>query len=179
MRMRMALGVTLAIVLAGCASVVPGELQRVADRSLTLAEVRNRPGRYVDRTVVLGGEVLHVTPKQGQTEVEVLERPLGGQDRPRVTDESGGRFLLLMEGFLDPAVYRAGREITVVGQVQGLTERPIGEVTYTFPILRGRYLYLWPERQQVVYQPLWPDPFWSDHWWFWHHHRFGRSRFHH
>jgi len=179
MERRLALGLAVSLVLLGCASVVPGDFQAGADRGLTLAEIWARPEASRGRTVILGGEILQVTPKPSETEVEVLERPLGRQDRPEQTDASQGRFLVVMDGFLDPAVYRAGREVTVVGEVEGVTARPIGEVMYTFPLLRGRYLHLWPLRRHVVTDPGWPHAFWSDHGWFWHRHRSGLVGFRH
>jgi len=177
---RSALGVTLSLALMGCASVVPEDFRAGADRTLTLTDIWARPEASRGRTMILGGEILQVTPKPSGTEVEVLERPLGTQDRPERTDASQGRFLVMMDHFLDPAVYRAGREVTVVGDVEGVTARPIGEVTYTFPVLRGRYLYLWPMRVPIVYyEPAWPYPYWGDRWWFWHRYWFGLLRFDH
>jgi len=176
---RSALGVTLSLALVGCASVIPHDFQAGADRTLTLTDIWARPEASRGRTMVLGGEILQVTPKPSATEVEVLERPLGRQDRPEETDESRGRFIVVMDGFLDPAIYGPGREVTVVGDVEGVTPRPIGEVTYTFPLLRGRYLHLWPKRQRVAYGPVWYESFWSDRWWFWHRYRFGLLRFRH
>lgn len=167
----------LSLVLMGCASVVPKDLQGAADRALTLSEIRQRPQQSLGRTVILGGEILQVTPKAEQTEVEVLERPLGSRDRPQQTDESRGRFVVMMDGFFDPAVYRIGREVTIVGEVRGVITRAIGEVMYTFPVLQGGYLYLWPQR--VVYGPIWPDPFWADNWWFRHRHGFSWYRLRH
>lgn len=164
----------LSLVLMGCASVVPKDLQAAADRALTLSEIRQRPQQSLGRTVILGGEILQVTPEAEQTEVEVLERPLGSRDRPQQTDESRGRFVVMMDGFLDPAIYRVGRGVTIVGEVRGVITRPIGEVMYTLPVLQGGYLYLWPER--VVYEPFWSHPFWADDWWFRHRHRFTRYR---
>lgn len=174
---RVSLVSMLSVVLMGCASVVPKDLQAGADRALTLPEIRQRPQQFLGRTLILGGEILQVTPKAEQTEVEVLERPLGSRDRPRQTDESQGRFVVVMDGFLDPAVYRVGREVTIVGEVRGVITRPIGEVMYTFPVLQGGYLYLWPER--VVYEPIRSDPFWADDWWFRHRHGFSWYRLRH
>jgi len=172
-----ALGVTLSLALVGCASVVPEDFRAEADRTLTLTDIWARPEASRGRTMILGGEILQVTPKPSGTEVQVLERPLGRQDRPEETDESRGRFIVVMDGFLDPAIYGPGREVTVVGDVEGVTPRPIGEVTYTFPLLRGRYIHLWPKRQRVAYGPVWYDSFWPDRWWYWDRYRFGLLRF--
>lgn len=174
---RFALGVTLPLTLVGCASVIPDDFQAGADRTLTLTDAWTRPEASRGRTMVLGGEILQVTPKPSGTEVEVLERPLGRQDRPEETDKSRGRFIVVMDGFLDPAIYGPGREVTVVGDVEGVTARPIGEVTYTFPLLRGRYLHLWPKRQRAAYSPVWHDSLWADRWWY--RHRFGLFRYRH
>ena len=49
--------------------------------------------------MVLGGVILATTPKVGQTEIEVLSRPLGEADAPRRTDQSDGRFLVVTPDF--------------------------------------------------------------------------------
>lgn len=47
-------------------------------------------------------------------------------------------------GFLDPFVYSVGRQVTVAGILAGKEVHPLGEISYTYPIVTSRELYLWP-----------------------------------
>jgi outer membrane lipoprotein len=59
--------------------------------------------------------------------------------------------------FLDPAVYAAGRRMTVIGTVTGEEERKIAELPYRYPVVAADAIKLWP-REVVVpaYPPPWP-----------------------
>ena len=46
---------------------------------------------------------------------------------------SGGRFLAVVPGFLDPVDYRQGQAITVSGSIDGIDVRPLGETAYDYP----------------------------------------------
>ena len=112
--MRRAVILMLALVwLSGCGSVFPDAMLRGVDRSLTLGVLRGDPERYRQARVVLAGEIIANRPTTGPTEIEVLSRPLGEGDRPRPTDQSDGRFLVVAPDFLDPAVFAPGRRISV------------------------------------------------------------------
>jgi len=54
--------------------------------------------------------------------------------------------LLMVEadGFLDPAIYHAGRQIAVAGMVTGKETRKLGQINDTYPVLVSKELYLWP-----------------------------------
>jgi outer membrane lipoprotein len=140
------LGLAAALLLmVGCASVVPGELRKEVDRSISFEELRINPDAYVGRTVLLGGEVVDTKNLPDQTELEVLELPLDASDAPIDADESGGRFLVSYSGYLDPAVYSGGRYVTVVGEVLGAESLKIGGAEHQAPVLSGRFLHLWPK----------------------------------
>ena len=53
------------------------------------------------------------------TLLEVLQKPLDATDRPLDTDRTEGRFMALYEGYLDPAVYSKGRQVTLAERVLG------------------------------------------------------------
>lgn len=148
-----------AVLAAGCAGVIPEAARQGVDPSFTFAELRANPDAARGRRVVFGGEILQVTPRAQETEIEVLHYPLGADDFPRRSAPSGGRFLVRWTGFLDPATYPAGRLVTVAGTVEGAAERPVGEVQYRYPVIRADYLYLWP-RYEVIY----PPPYYYDPW---------------
>jgi outer membrane lipoprotein len=176
----------LAVVAAGCASVVPSELAPVVNRSISGADLVRDPERYRGATVVVGGEILHVQNNPADTELEVLERPLTFEE-PMLNEPSAGRFLVRAGGFLDPAVHEVGRRVTVVGTVAGAVVRKIGAADYRYPVLDNRRLKLWPfdaPWRGYGYPPYWHDPFWGPFWfydpvwspyWYWYRARpFGR-----
>lgn len=152
------------LLLAGCASIVPEELEGTVNRSVTGAGLIRDPEGYRGQTVVVGGAILLVHNRAGESEIEVLERPLE-REEPLITDRSAGRFLIRSTEFLDPVVYEVGRRVTVVGTVAGVVERRIDDVTYRYPVVESRRLELWPLATGVSraypYPPWWYDPFWG------------------
>ncbi|HEY7677553.1 MAG TPA: Slp family lipoprotein [Candidatus Methylomirabilis sp.] len=144
-----------ALIAAGCAGVIPQGLRDSVDRGVSFADLRANPETYNGRRVALAGEILKTSPLGQVSEVEVLQYPLRYDDAPDLSAPAGGRLLVRHAGFLDPAVYAAGRRITVVGTVQGSVERPVGEVPYRYPVIGVEFVHLWP-RYDVVYGP---DPF--------------------
>jgi outer membrane lipoprotein len=130
---------------AGCASApFPESAMRSVNRAVTVAELRQNPGGYLGRRVIVGGDIISTQPRAGETEVELLTHPLGSGDEPRRTDQSDGRVLIRTKQFLDPAVYARDRRLTVVGPVTGAEERRIGELPYLYPLIEGEYVKLWP-----------------------------------
>jgi outer membrane lipoprotein len=144
-----------ALLLSGCAGVIPQGLRESVDKSVGFADLSANPEAYNGRRVALGGEILKTSPLGQVSEMEVLQYPLRYDDAPDPLAPPGGRFLVRHAGFLDPAIYAAGRRITVVGTVQGSVERPVGEAPYRYPVIGVEFVHLWP-RYDVAYGP---DPF--------------------
>jgi outer membrane lipoprotein len=168
--------VLLGFLLAGCVAAFPESALRSVDQSLTLAELRRAPAAHLNVRVMLGGEVLATRPRVGETEIEVLGRRLGASGAPQVSDQSEGRFLVRSREFLDPAVFAAGRRITVLGTVTGTEERQIGDLPYRYPVIAAEQIRLWarevvtpsPYYHPYYYPPQYSWPFW------WRYDRFGR-----
>src|SRR5712691_2384772 len=129
------LGLALAVLLGGCATAFPTEVMRAVDTRVTAEELRSDPLAKKDDRVIVGGEILATRPRPGETEIELLARRLRRDDSPERSDRSPGRLLLRSPDFLDPAVYAAGRRITVVGTVTGAEERKVGELPYRYPTI--------------------------------------------
>jgi len=150
--------VFVAVLVTGCAtSPFPDELARSADRSLTLRELRSDVTAHLGVRVILGGDVLATTPKPGETEIEVLSRPLRAGDIPERSDSTNGRFLVRTPEFLDPAIYAPGRRLTVLGTVTGRSERRVGDLPYAYPVISAERIKLWPRDTPWVggeYPPL-------------------------
>ena len=75
---------------------------------------------------------------------EVLQKALDTTDKPLDTDRTEGRFMALCEGYLDPAVYSKGRQVTLSGRFLGTRTDMVGEITYVYPLLACLEVYLWP-----------------------------------
>lgn len=144
--MTAALLTALTVFAAGCAPVISDDVLKGADRNLTYEEVVAEPARYTGETVVFGGTVLEVENEEGLTRVYVLQQPLSWRLRPRVSDPSGGRFIAEYDGFVDPAVYGKGREITVAGVVRKFRSGIIGKMPYYYPVIEVTEDHLWSYR---------------------------------
>jgi outer membrane lipoprotein len=159
--------VMLVALLGGCAGGVPAPIAGAPPGDPPLAAVRAAPQQYAGAEVRWGGQIVGVRNETEATQIEVVERRLDADGRPRAEDRSAGRFLARVAGFLDPAIYAAGRELTVRGQLAGTVERAIDEFRYTYPLVQAEHVQLWPERPPPL--PAYPyyDPFWYDPWYPW------------
>jgi outer membrane lipoprotein len=148
--------VVAAVMAAGCASKVPPEVREPIPGSPSLGQVRESTAAHLGQTVRWGGAIVAVSNQENVTRIEVVGRSLGSEGRPRSEDATTGRFLAEIPGFLDPAVYAQGRQITVVGPLADTEVRAIGEFPYQFPVVRVRSHYLWPrERPRQAHPPPW------------------------
>jgi outer membrane lipoprotein len=127
----------------GCAPPFPKELLQKVDRTVSFAELRSDPDLRRGALVMLGGMIVDIKNTKEGTLIEVLEKPLDGGGRPLMTDQTGGRFIAQHDRFLDSAVYHAGRDITIVGEVAGRKTMRLGEVDYQYPLVTVKDLHLW------------------------------------
>jgi outer membrane lipoprotein len=121
------------------------------DEGVTLAMVRENPDQYKGKTVLFGGVIVETEVRPQETKILILDTALDRSKRPDNVDVSDGRFIALHRGYLDPAIYAAGREITVVGEVSGKEERPLGAISYRYPVVTIDRLMLWEKRGNAVY----------------------------
>lgn len=171
-RLLIIISATTAFTLAGCVTVpapLEGEYPDFQPDQAT--------DRSIGARVRWGGDVISSRPEANRTCFEVLARDLDRVYRPMPGDRTYGRFLACKDGFQDPAVFRQGREITVIGRVDEFVMQEVGEYTYQYPLLNASTVYLWPERPDVVvydYDPYWwYGPYWHPYYYYPY-----RSRFH-
>lgn len=181
---RMVLLIVVVGVGTGCVAVLSQQVRQSADRSLSLTQLRLSPQTSLNRTVILGGNLLRTWNAPEGTWLEVLQKPLDSEDRPLLTDQSEGRFMVRCDTFLDPATYAAGRSITVAGRVLGTHTDKVGESDYVYPLLSCLEIYLWPQTPSMTISPnvqLWWewDPWYVDPWYWHHYHGHFRGRYYH
>lgn len=165
---RLYMPMLVAVLLGGCATTVPEPIRTAPPAEVHVEEVRTAPQTFLGTTVRWGGHIVAVRNLRDTTLIEIVARRLDQEGRPLEEDRSSGRFLAKVAGFLDPAIYAAGRELTVRGQIEGVIEQPIGEFPYTYPLVRAERVHLWPPRPvRVPARPYYYDPFWYDPWYPW------------
>jgi outer membrane lipoprotein len=148
------LAVILALLfLAGCASVISREALKEVDQSIGFEQLLKNPEAHQGKTFLLGGDIINTENHPEKTLLVVLQRPLGFRRKPASGDVSMGRFIVIVQGFLDPAIYRAGRKMTVVGLAAGKETRSLGEIKYHYPLIERKELYIWPPESQ---EGVWP-----------------------
>ncbi|MCW5890318.1 MAG: Slp family lipoprotein [bacterium] len=143
--------VLLSLLVALACARPPAALRGDYPRTTVAEAVADAGGR---REVRWGGELVATTPTGDRTCFEVVERPLDRAARPRGTDETSGRFLACAAGFYDPALWAPGREMTVVGRLDGTQTGAVGGATYRFPRVDAEAVHLWPIRDP--YARTWP-----------------------
>ena len=138
------------------------EVRKQADRNITFSMLAANTEPYKGKIVILGGEVITTSPLENSTELEVLNKPLGVDWRPKV-EGAHGRFILFVNRFLDPAVWKQGREVTVLAKVIGEREGKIGMKPYRYPLLEALEWRLWSSSPTgyYYYDPFWDPTFWG------------------
>ena len=141
----MRLFVLLALALLGCTACTLPISQPsldLVDRELTFAALRQDPDRYLGRYLLLGGMIVGVRNTPAGSELEVVQFATDRSGRITATDNSGGRFLVQVATFSEPAVYQ-GRLVSLVGQVAGQVQAPLDEIDSLSPLLTAHELHLW------------------------------------
>ena len=135
----------LAALLAACASG-PKFDDRGASKDLTPQQAAAAIDAARGKRVIWGGVVLATNNLKDSTQIEVLGYPLDRSYRPDDTAAPTARFLVVKPGYVETADYVAGRLISISGEVEGTRVGQIGEVSYTYPIVRPDNIYLWPRQ---------------------------------
>ena len=152
------------LLLSGC-STVPKELAyEPADQLVayqpTLQGMEGKPARW-------SGVISAVHNKADQSVIEVVYLPLKSNGVPEQTEQSPGRFLAIMQGFVDPTLYAKGRSLTVLGTLDKPVDSQIGEHKYRFSVLKVTGSKLWPPVKEVEIRymdPYFYDPFYDPFW---------------
>ena len=159
------------LLLSACTSI-PAEIRSAPPGDLRLEMVRQQPDSHLGERVRWGGQIVSVENGERETWVVMVARPLGFAGRPEDTDRSPGRFLARFDGFLDPATYKAERELTVSGRLESPQTRSVGAYPYLYPVVRVEQSLLWeplpdypPGYWRSPYYDPWYYPWRDPYWW--------------
>lgn len=157
------------LLLPACAgqSIIPLNIEKQVDSTLSFAQVKEAPTTHLDKVIVLGGEILDATRLKERTRLTVLQLPTSRNYQPAMDrTKSQGRFLAFQTEFLDPATVPNGTRITIVGKISGATTELLDEMEYTYPTLTIEFLKVWPEAMQLPPRygrygfPYYGNPYW-------------------
>jgi len=161
------------LILTACASVLPRDLLRSADRTTALSALQKDPDRYKEKLFVFGGTIVETRVTAEGSLIEALHRPVDGKGYILRARRPDGRFLALYPknmGLLDPLIYAPGRDVTVAATFVGSRAGKIGEIETAFPLFEIKNVHLWAEMETAYPPPYpywyYPYPYWWDSpWW--------------
>ena len=139
--------------LAACASTISPEVLKDVDQSIRFEALLKDPDAFQGKTILFGGDIIKTENSQDKTLIVVLQRSLNSDKRPMGGDRSAGRFIVSVPGFLDPAIFPPGRQLTVVGVVAGKEVRALDDIEYIYPVIDRRHLYLWQRKSAIDTEP--------------------------
>ncbi len=147
----------------GCASTMPKNITQAPAEDLSVAAVRADITEHLGRTVRWGGTIIDINHDEETSQLEIIARDLRRDGRPSDADSSPGRFIVEADGFLDPAIFTLGREITVFGTVTGAAQGQLGSRSYSYPVVQLQEYQLWRRLDARDYPPgyrvYYYDPF--------------------
>lgn len=137
---------TAMLICTACAPVISPDVRAGLDRQLSFANIMEAPEAHLGKRVMLAGTILEAKNLPQGTRLEILQFPHTRRGRPATEAPSGGRFMVMSSSYLETAIYRPGRAITVAGQLTDVQSLPLGETIYRYPLLVPQELYLWSEK---------------------------------
>jgi len=151
----------LILLLSACSSNIPSVISDPLLGAPSLAEVRSQASAYIDQQVRWGGVILTTENRLNDSRITIVAFPLNDWGRPQITALSPGRFIAVVDKFLEPLVYNADREITLTGSIVGTETLKVGEFSYEYPLVRTENYYLWPTR--IESPNLNAPPYWGQY----------------
>ena len=130
------------LIMTACASS-PFNMEGVNQTLKPAQTVDNKT--HLNKKAVWGGMIVEVRNFAKNSQIEMLNYPLDSNGEPVRSAQPQGRFIIKVEGFLDPAQYSSGRWLSVLGAVLPSEAGQIGDVKYQYPVIQSQQLHLWSE----------------------------------
>jgi outer membrane lipoprotein len=132
------------VLLNACAVTPPFSDDLLHDVNRSMQPEQAVKDNAQDVQVMWGGVIVKATNTADHTDFAVLFYPLDSSQRPDRQQPAKSRFIVRYHGYLETMVYAPGREITVLGKLQGVEEGKIGNSPYRFPVIQAERIHLWP-----------------------------------
>ena len=152
----------LIMLISACSSHIPVEIRQPLDGAPGVAQVRDQSNTYLSQKVRWGGVILDTENKLNASWLTIVAFPLDDQGEPGSPNQSPGRFIAIIDKFLEPTVYNSDRQITVIGSLLRTETLQVGEFPYEYPVIQVEQYYLWPAKaEQMIYPAYWYDPWYN------------------
>lgn len=152
------LALSIALFFQSCSYAISPQYARQADKTVSFHEVRQDPGHYQGKLLIIGGTIDQVKSTDHGTLLEIVERSLDYWGRPERTKRTGGRFILLYPAQLNTLLYVPGREITAAATVEGTEAAALVDQDLRLPLFLSKELKLWEDTRKAGSGPQWFDP---------------------
>ncbi len=149
----------------GCSHAISPAVRQGVDADVTFGRVLQSPGDHAGKRIIWGGEIVATQNQSDQVEIEVIQKTLDSAGEPLQVDDSGGRFIFIQPGYLEPEIYSKGRRVTGAGKIVGSRMGQVGEREYLYPLVELEELHLWSEAPEYDYNPYYPS-FYYGPWWY-------------
>lgn len=163
---KMRLGGLIMLAAVLCISCAPfsREIMQQVDENVTINDVQKNLEQFKGRKVLWGGVIVETENRSNETRILIMQTALDVEKRPVDKDRSEGRFILKQNDFLDPVIYAQGREITVVGEVVGKEDLPLGKIRYDYPVVMAEHCVLWEKPGYYYPYPYLYDYYYGPYW---------------
>ena len=140
----LAWGLIFFLLLSACSSHIPPEIRQPLNDAPSVNQVRDNFDNYLSQHVRWGGVILNIENKNNASWLTIVAFSLSDRGEPQISDQSPGRFIAVVDDFLEPLLYKRDRNITVIGQLLRTETLKIDEFAYNYPVVQVDHYYLWP-----------------------------------
>lgn len=156
-------GLISAVLISACSTNIPQQIKQPLDGSPQLTDVLHHTESYLSQKVRWGGIIASTENMNNTSELTVVALPIKDNGKPKDSDQSPGRFIAVIDHFVEPLVYSPDRKITVTGHIIRSEKQKVGEFSYDYPVIEVEDYYLWPAEPDRIYidsSPYyWYDPY--------------------
>jgi outer membrane lipoprotein len=149
----------LLLTLSACSSSMPLEISGDIPNAPSFSQIHKQPDSYLNQPLRWGGKILKTENKENSSWVTIVAFPLSDSGRPLESDSSPGRFIAVIDEFMEPLVYSKDREITVRGKLIGTQTIKVGNFPYQYPLIKVDNYHLWapkPDINEINPPYFWP-----------------------
>ncbi len=145
------------VVLQGCSNL-PVNIKTPPAVDIQYQQVVDNEKNFRNYPVRWGGTVIDTHNQPNESRMSVLFYPLGYYGRPKLSQAAAGRFEIVSQQFLDPAIFKQDVEITVAGTFVGMALRKIANASVNLPQIALQSYHIWPKYTRE-YAPVYRYPY--------------------
>ncbi|MBI4684103.1 MAG: Slp family lipoprotein [Nitrospirae bacterium] len=164
--------IAVSFLISACTHVISRPMRDQAHTDIQFSAIKGDPEKYKGEIFILGGVIVETRLNEEGSVIEAMHSPIDSYGRIIDPDVSSGRYIAITKDYLDPLIYKKGREITLAGELIGSRKKDIGEVKYRYPLFEIKEIYIWKETKDFYFYPPYPPyrhryPYgWYAPWWY-------------